>query len=246
LKRIFTSEAKSTYINALLYGEPGTGKTRSAITLPHGEDKTVIIAAEPGLKTLRGHNIEVWEIEGWNDFDEAMNHLRENKAKLKFENIFIDSLSEITKICADHILKERVDIYQARKMNTKTMFADQRTLEDYGISKGRIDRLCRGFRSLPYNVFFTCHAHRDKDERTGIIKTMPLVSPSSLAEDLPGLFDHVILAKTDVVEGQQQFWWEHYNSQSQMGKDRSGLIPPKTDPDWEIVFNAYKEQKDAT
>lgn len=244
MKRIFTSDAQSTYINALLYGEPGTGKTHSALTLPGGEASTVIIAAEPGLKTLRGHKIEVWEIESWNDFQEALEHLRESKDKLKFQNIFIDSLSEITKICADHILKERVEIYTARKTNTKTMFADQRTLEDYGLAKGRIDRLCRGFRSLPYNVFFTCHAHRDKDEKTGIVKTMPLVSPSSLAEDLPGLFDHVILAKTDVIEGKQSFWWEHYNSQSQMGKDRSGKIPPRTDPDWNLVFDSYKETKE--
>jgi hypothetical protein len=242
LKRIFTSDAQSTYINALLYGEPGTGKTRSIITLPQGLDKTLIIAAEPGLKTLRDHKVQVWEIEAWSDFENAMNALREQKKEFGFENIVIDSLSEATKICADNILKERVDIHQARKTNTKTMFADQRTLEDYGIAKGRIDRLCRGFRSLPYNVFFTCHAHRDRDEKTGITKYMPLVSPSSLAEDLPGLFDHVILAKTDIVEGSQVFWWEHYNSQSQMGKDRSGNIPAKTEPDWSIVFDAYKEK----
>jgi len=68
LKKLFTSDAQSTYINAMVYGEPGTGKTRSALTLPGGPEKTVIIAAEPGLKTLRGHKIEVWEIEGWNDF----------------------------------------------------------------------------------------------------------------------------------------------------------------------------------
>lgn len=243
MKKLFTSDAQSTYINALLYGEPGSGKTRSALTLPGGPEKTVIIAAEPGLKTLRGHKIEVWEIEGWNDFQEALDYLAANKEKLGFENVFIDSLSEITKICADHILKERIDIYTARKTNTKTMFADQRTLEDYGLAKGRIDRLCRGFRSLPYNVFFTCHAHRDKDEKTGIIKTMPLVSPSSLAEDLPGLFDHVILAKTDIVDKEQKFWWEHYNSQSQMGKDRSGNIPERTEPDWNIVFEAYKNKE---
>ena len=243
MKKLFTSDAQSTYINAMVYGEPGTGKTRSALTLPGGPEKTVIIAAEPGLKTLRGHKIEVWEIEGWNDFSAALDHLAANKDKLGFENVFIDSLSEITKICADHILKERIDIYTARKTNTKTMFADQRTLEDYGLAKGRIDRLCRGFRSLPYNVFFTCHAHRDKDEKTGIIKTMPLVSPSSLAEDLPGLFDHVILSKTDIVDKEQKFWWEDYNSQSQMGKDRSGNIPEKTEPDWNIVFDAYKNKE---
>ena len=99
MKRIFTSDAQSTYINALLYGEPGTGKTHSALTLPGGEASTVIIAAEPGLKTLRGHKIEVWEIESWNDFQEALEHLRESKDKLKFKNIYRFSFRDHKNLC---------------------------------------------------------------------------------------------------------------------------------------------------
>lgn len=240
MKRIFTNDNSATYINALLYGEPGTGKTYSASTLP---GKTLIISAEAGLKTLRAFEIETWEVEGWEDFEEAIAYLKREKENLGFDNVFIDSLTEMTKICADHILGERVAIYQARKQNTKVMFHDQKTLEDYGLAKGRIDRICRAFRDLPYNIFFTALCNSQKDELRGGIKHLPLVTPSSLAMDLPGIFDHVMLSKTDTdEEGNQLFWWETSNSERVMAKDRSGELAPQIKPDWKIVFDAYKSK----
>lgn len=241
MKRIFTNDQESSYINALLYGDPGTGKTYSASTLP---GKTVIISAEAGLKTLRGYEIEVWEIESWEDFEEAIAYLKKEKEKLGFDNVFVDSLTEMSKICADHILQERVAIYQARKQNTKTMFHDQRTLEDYGLAKGRMDRVCRAFRDLPYNIFFSALCNSQKDELRGGVKCMPLIQPASMAQDLPGIFDHVILSKTDIDDdGDQVFWWETANSERIMAKDRSGNLPAKMRPDWKMVFEAYQDQE---
>jgi len=241
MKRMFTSDSESDHINALIYGEAGTGKTRSAITLP---GKTVIISAESGLKTLRGYEIEVWKVESWVDFDTAINTLIEGKGteEYAYDNVFVDSLTEVTKICGDYILNERKDIYAARKTNTKTMFHDQRSIEDWGVIKGRMDRMCRAFRDLPYNVFFTALKHDIKEEKTGITKSVPLVSPGSLAEDLPGIFDHVILAKADMDPSTKKpvFWWEHAQTEKQMGKDRSNNLEWKTEPNWQLIFDAYK------
>ena len=238
MKRILTSDAESTYTNALVYGQPGTGKTYSARTLP---GKTIIISAESGLKSLRDTDIEAWEVESWKDFEDAIDYLlKSNDETNRIDNIFVDSLTEMSKICIDHILEERISVYQARQKNMATIFKDQRTLEDYGIAKGRIDRTIRSFRDLRYNVLFSALSKIEKDQLRGTSKAMPMIDPSSMAESLPGIFDCVLHSRSDERDGEVIFWWETMNTEKWFAKDRSGNLDPQIPQDWNIILNAFK------
>ena len=260
---MFTTETKTQYFKGLLYGRPGTGKTYSARTIPN-LDATLIISAESGLLTLRDIKVEVWPVELWEDrtktadkpngtgrptIHEVIQTLmnpayHDRRAEMKqppLETIFIDSATELAKKCMEDVLVERGIVMEARNKVMNNIFEGQMTLEEWGVTKPRIDRMFRTFRDMPYNIIFTALEHSMQSEETHLAKTMPLMYPQSLSETIPGYFDEVFHTRQgENAEKQIVRWWECVDDGTVIAKDRLGVFERNIQPNWAQVFNAIK------
>lgn len=247
MKRRFTNEEAILHFKGLAYGRPGVGKTHSALTIPNSQS-VVVISAEAGLLPLRKAKLEVWEIENWKDVNDSVEFLKgeklaEDRQKRKLpplETVFIDSATELTKKAIEHVLRERDVVVKARGKDLNTIFEDQMTLEDWGVAKGRIDRMFRAFRDLSFNIIFTALEHSMQSMDDKVIKKMPLMYPQSLSEQIPGYFDEVFHMQQGEKDEKIVRWWDTVDDGTCVAKDRLGVFKKQILPDWSQVFKAMK------
>lgn len=88
-------------VKALVYGQPGTGKTPISATSP----RPVMLAVEPGLLSMRNSNMPTWMAPTKARIDEFMKWF-ENSAETKnFDTLVIDSVSQMCNIALDESKK---------------------------------------------------------------------------------------------------------------------------------------------
>ncbi len=125
-------------ITALFYAPPGLGKTTLLGTL---KGKTLIIDVDRGTSVLTG-NESVDIIRLSEDFSELPEILKELQAKCDYNNVCIDSLSEL----------ERGMLAYFGRIGKNNGVPD---MQSYQRVDFKIVDWCRQFRSLPCNMIFT-------------------------------------------------------------------------------------------
>ena len=90
--------ARDSGLKLLVHGPAGAGKTTLCATT--GEP-TVIISAEAGLLSLRGHDIPVIEVGSIEDVHEAYRFVAESADARDFRWVCLDSISEIAEECPE-------------------------------------------------------------------------------------------------------------------------------------------------
>lgn len=125
-------------LTALIYGTPGMGKTTLLGMLP---GKTLIIDVDKGTSVLRG-NEDVDIVRLSEDLHELPEVLKELHVKCEYENVCLDSLSEL----------ERGMLAYYGRIGKLDGVPD---LQAYNRTDFKLIDLCRQFRALPGNVFFT-------------------------------------------------------------------------------------------
>jgi energy-coupling factor transporter ATP-binding protein EcfA2 len=207
---------------ALIAGESGAGKTYLARTLPN--DDTLIISKESGLLSLKGTNIEVLEIETFDDFAELV--LAIKNGDIKKSNVYIDSLTDIldTQVAA---LKEKYpnkkDSFKMWDEYTSAAIWAIKTLRD---SKG-------------YNIIFTCLTAQEKDG-TELVDQFDF-SGSKLKYKIKSFFDLAFHLKTFDGEDGKFRGLVTSNEESKLAKDRSGCLLPIEKPDLTYIIDKIKE-----
>lgn len=213
-----TSTSKIIHnVNALVYGESGSGKTHLCGTAPG----PLILSQEGGLLTLADKDIPVFEIKGRDDINEAHDWLSSSaEAKKKYYTICIDSISEIAEVI---LTDEKADTADARKA--------------YGEMADLMATTIRGFRDLPYNTCFTAKIKKLEDENSGAISYMPSVPGKVLLNDLPYFFDEVFVMKVGKNKEKQTIrWLQTVGDRQYIAKDRSGKLEAREVPNLTTVF----------
>jgi len=167
------------YLKALVYGEPGAGKTYLAATAPN----PLFVDVEGGTMTIRNRQIPVAKAECWADVEEILDHLQAGtKGWTGFETLVIDSISEVQYLCNEALLIENF----ARKPDT--LDPDVLDQQGWGKSFVRMNRILRRFRNLPMHVVMTALVDVVKDDITKKVSYRPLVQ-GKFGVILPGIMD---------------------------------------------------------
>lgn len=224
--KITTTDKIESYINCLVYGEAGVGKTYMCKTAP----SPLILSAEGGMLTLKNHSVPVVEITDRSSLNDVYAWLQTSKEASKYKTICIDSLSEIAEVLLSEEKQEVKDPRQA-----------------YGVMSDLMTETIRGFRDLPLNSYFTAKTRKIVDELTGRISYMPSVPGQALLNSLPYFFDEVFVLqfgltpKTKDKSKRTKFRFLKTTGDSQyIAKDRSGNLLEKEKPDLTYIFNKIK------
>ena len=169
-----TSNAASDGVKVLMFGKSGIGKTSQFGTL---SGKTLILSAESGLLVLKDKDIDVIDIESISGLADVYLALKDGK--LEYDNVGLDSLSEI----GDMLINElEADDYYGDPSNT---------FPKWGEYSKRMIKIVKMFRDLKgFNVIFTALA--EPMENNGSIVYMPMIPAKKAQSKLVSLFDEVM------------------------------------------------------
>lgn len=247
MKLCSTSDMELQYIKALVYGDTGIGKTTSLRTLPL--DRTLIALGERGAVPLRKKDYRVLRFASWEDVreivgyflpgqkigDEELSRVVSTRTVLVF-----DSLSEVSELCMQHILKvDRCALVSERtgsKRDTPAnVYAELMGMEDWGLYRQRMRNFLATLAHLPVHVICTCQSAWSKDKTGGDTLRTPNLS-GKLARECGSFFGLLLHMEAQQGEGGPMRVWRTFNSNDIMAKDESGALAPFEETDWTKLF----------
>jgi len=206
-----TKAAAFNGIKVLVYGPAGSGKTSLCATTG---GNPLIISAEAGLLSLRGHDIPFLEVASMADLEQAYAFVT-SPACAEFDWICLDSISEVAEVV--------LNFEKKRMVNGKLV--DPR--QAYGALQEQVTDLIRAFRDIKgKNVYFSCKQERIKDELTGAMLYGPAMPGTKLPQMIPYFFDEVfaLRVETDPDTKQPIRWLQTIGCAQYGAKDRSGAL----------------------
>lgn len=219
IKLTTTAQAAMLHgVKMLVYGKAGMGKTTLCATAP----TPIILSAEAGLLSLRGHQIPVIEVRTIDDLTEAFQWATEAAEAKHFETICLDSLSEIAEVVL---------------LNAKRTAKDPR--QAYGELIERMGVTVRSFRDISgKHIYMSAKQESIKDETAGITLYGPSMPGSKLGGQLPYLFDEVFkLGLGRTTEGVEYRYLQTRPDFQSDAKDRSGTLDAMEQPDLTHIIN---------
>ena len=209
--------ADNYFVNGVIYGQSGVGKTVLAGTAP----KPLVLSAEDGLLSLASQDIDFVQITCFNDLINVYNELR--KGDHDFETIYIDSLSEIAELVLAERKKDERDPRRA-----------------YGDMADELVAAVRKFKKLPVHTIFVAKQARITDEYTGKQLYGPSFPGKVLPDNMPYLVDLVMAMRIGKHEGKEYRYLQTSPDIQYEAKDRSGALSLQEKPDLSHVIEKIR------
>lgn len=192
-------QARLPWLNFMVYGDSGAGKTLLAGSAAFVEEMSPVlfVDVEGGTHTL-SHFDDTSDIDiipdptapsgtlKWKDVQKIYDDLYNGRHPYK--TVVIDSLTEMQKLAMNTILG-----------NTGKMTIDAQgnlpEFRDWNVNTEQMRRMVRAFRDLPINTIFTALADEKADPRTAQSDNPRMIKNPSftkkLAQEIPAFFDLV-------------------------------------------------------
>jgi phage nucleotide-binding protein len=225
------------YLNLLVYGDPGVGKTQLAGTAnDHKATAPVLVLdVEGGAATLRRRpDVMVVRVKSmkdlvaiYKDIDIAIANKDVNAPR----TVVLDSLTELQKLDMNDIMKAVISQNTDRDPDVPSQ-------REWGKSSNHMRQIIRRFRDLPCNVIFTALAKVDIDEN-GTRFVLPSL-PGKLGTEAPAFLDVVGYMYTEIKEKQIERRMLCQPSRTRLAKDRLGvfgeiLVNPTVPQMWDVM-----------
>jgi phage nucleotide-binding protein len=176
------------YLNFLVYGEPGAGKTYLAGTAQDSSDTRPILFldVEGGVVTLRKRkDVDVIRVRSIDEVEKVHNQLFLAADKDRYyKTVIIDSVTELQKLDMRTVMKAAYD------RNPDKVDPDVPSQREWGKSRERMTRIIRGFKDLPLHFIATAMLGSELDEASNTTLYHPAF-PGKLRGEVPGYFDVV-------------------------------------------------------
>lgn len=226
----------TSYINMLIYGESGAGKTRlsgSADDVPEMR-RILFIDVEGGTLTLRDTfpEVEVVRVKNWQQMQSVYDELYADQHG--FTTIVVDSLTELQKMSMDGVMRKLVEEHEERD-------ADVPGIREWNINIEQTRKFVRAFRDLPVNTIFTALVQSDKNVRTGAMKRKPSLS-GKVKDEVAGFLDIVVYLYTKEIDQENKRMLLCGQTEDTVAKDRSNTLPmtienPTMSDIWKYLHN---------
>lgn len=256
-----TLQDEIEYVNLMVYGNPGSGKTTDLAHLAK-LGPVVFINAEAGLKRtalrqfdLPLENIEIFPAKGQTLTFQALDDLFwEIKGKLDadpgaYVGVNWDSITEIHKILLEQVSHKEYDkaVRKAERAGIEPEI-DQFFMDRayYGVMTEQMRQLIRKYRDLPCHIGLSALPRRDLNEKTGDISYGPALTPA-LQTDLEGFVD--IMCHTELDDDLEAYIGRFRQVGIKKAKDRFKMLPPVLiDPTFDRIISyvngTLKEEDD--
>lgn len=179
-------QEKSQFLNILIYGDSGVGKTvlaGSADQVPSMRP-VLVVDMEAGTESLRYTypEVDIVRPTNWAQMNEVYEALWSGNHGYK--TVVLDSLTEIQKFNMYSILQRLVrEVDPERDPDVPGMY-------EWGKNTEQIRKFVRAFRDLEIHTIFTALMKTDKDPRSGTLIKKPSLS-GKLADEVAAFLDIV-------------------------------------------------------
>lgn len=227
------------WLNFLMYGEPGAGKTYLSGTAEDHPDTSPVLYLDidGGVTTLRHRKTlntkAVRSIPELNDiYEKLLKSIDPKTGKIPYGTVVLDRLDELADLDMRFIMKA------AYERNPDKVDIDVPSPREWGINRSHIRKLVRAFRDLPCHVIFVAGVNT-KQEEGQPTKYGPSFA-GKLATELPGFVDIVGYYYNDSSTGELQRKMQFQGTRRVQAKDRTGalggeLINPTIPMIWDLI-----------
>lgn len=215
--------------NAVIYGQPGSGKTFLGGTAP----KPIIIDLEEGapasVKATGNPDARVVKARNLNEVRRVYQYLA--KGEHPFETVIIDPVGELQRMVMADVI--------ARFPGARRQYDDQPTMQDWGKALNDAVKLITAFRGLPMRTVVVAHADVP-DHEEDMVK--PLVSGKNFKPFLQGAMDLLGYLYVEMDGDQPVRKLQTVSTATVIAKNRGGKLPPViANPNLAEIFRIMEE-----
>ena len=227
------------WVNLLVYGDPGVGKTYLGGTADDDErtSPVLVLDIEGGVVTLRNkQGVDVIPVRSMAKIEEIHADLYHSikDGKLYYKTIMVDSLPELADLDMRTIMK------QAKAKNPETTDIDVPSPREWGKQRNHMRLIVRAFRDLPCNVIYTAQLAVDQEE--GQPNKYRPAFAGKLKTEVPGFMDVVgyYTAEVDPFTKEVIRKMQVQGTKRVVAKDRSSslggiVINPTIPMIWDLI-----------
>lgn len=222
-------------LRALVYGETGSGKTFSLLTLPESMQPVLYLDFDGNSEALKGQfkpgqffvePIEDFKImgknrkaNGYNQAKQTLIDLQAGKFDFEPKTIVIDSVTRLYEMIMDHGLEKGARGEEAPPQ-----------LQDYGIAARLMVLFLRVCIATNCNLIFLAHEKAYANEVTGIEKGVPALT-GQLGDIVPRYFQEILHAKAQGSGDKRKWSWDTVPMGKFVGRTTRGLAS-NVEQDW--------------